>query len=359
MLVVQDPHPVSPMSVASQSEESQPRTSRSPMLSARRESTLLRMTIARRYIVDAQASGTYHVVSRCVRRALLCGRDPLTGRDFSHRKNWIEKRIFALAARFAIGIYAYAVMSNHVHLVIQTNPASADAWDAVDVLRRWFSVSRRAGDTEATIEARAQASAGNEARIAEYRARLASLSWFMRFLNESIARAANVEDGCTGRFWEGRFRCQALLDEAAVLSAMTYVDLNPVRAGNVATPEAAEHVSFRRRSDDMRRRAPDEPLSTVAGAGPALGVSAREYLLLVDETGRLLHAGKPGAIDRSLPSVVKRLGLSENAWLLQVRGTQSHYWRAIGLVDAMVDKAAELGQRWLKGLAFARRLETI
>jgi REP element-mobilizing transposase RayT len=316
------------------------------------------MTIARFHTVDPHASGAFHVVSRCVRRALLCGRDPVTGRDFSHRKGHIEERIVALAAEFAIGIYAYAVMSNHVHLVVRTAPELTGTWSDLDVLRRWFSVSRRRGDTDASIEQRALAASGNTARIAEYRLRLGNLSWFMRFLNESIARAANAEDDCKGHFWEGRFRCQVLLDDAAVLSAMTYVDLNPVRAKVVTAPEAAEHVSFRRRSDRTREHCDAiEPLAPVAGQGSALGVSEREYLMLVDETGRRLHSDKPGVIDRSLPSIIRRIGLSENAWLLQVQGTQSRYWRAIGMVDALIDKATELHQRWLKGVMFARRLK--
>ena len=237
-------------------------------------------------------------------------------------------------------------------------PALTDTWSDLDVLRRWFSVSRRKNDTEASIEQRALAASGNASLVAEYRQRLGNLSWFMRFLNESVARAANVEDGCKGHFWEGRFRCRALLDDAAVLSAMTYVDLNPVRAKIVTAPEKAEHVSFRKRSvRAITRHDSAETLAPIAGPGSVLGVSEREYLTLVDETGRRLHAGKSGVIDRALPSIVRRLGLSENAWLLQVQGAQSRYWRAIGLVDALVDKAAELQQRWLKGVMFARRLK--
>jgi hypothetical protein len=137
------------------------------------------MTIARMHIVDAHVAGTYHVVSRCVRQAWLCGRDPSTGGDFSHRKRWIEARIVALAEQFSVAIYAYAVMSNHVHLVIGTDPEAPQRWDAETVLRRWFAVSPRKHDTAESLQQRIVVAAGNEARIAEYRSRLGSLSWFM------------------------------------------------------------------------------------------------------------------------------------------------------------------------------------
>ena len=311
------------------------------------------------HIVAADAAGTYHVVSRCVRRALLCGRDPLTGTDFSHRKHWIEARIFMLAAQYAVAVYAYAVMNNHVHLVVHVDPDAPHRWEPETVLRRWFAVSPRKGETEEIVRQRIAVCASNDALVAEYRSRLGSLSWFMRSLNESIARAANAEDGCKGRFWEGRFYCQALLDESAILSAMTYVDLNPVRARIVQAPEASDHVSFRRRFDRIGTgKATDRALSPIAGEGPSRNVGELEYLSLVDETGRMIRADKPGSIERSLPSVVRRLGLSENAWLRQVQGTQSRYRRVIGQLESFIDKATELRQSWLQGVAFARRLRT-
>jgi len=138
---------------------------------------------------------------------------------------------------------------------------------------------------------------------------------------------------------------------------MTYVDLNPLRARMAETPEAAENVSFRHRFDAIKHaETPDRPLLPIAGNGPECKVSELEYLKLVDETGRMIRDDKPGSIDSALPTIVRRLGLSESAWLSQVQGTQSRYWRVIGHVESFLDKAIELRQRWLQGLTFARRL---
>jgi hypothetical protein len=145
------------------------------------------MTAARSLIVDPTESGYYHCVSRCVRRAFLCGVDHLTGRDCSHRKVWVEERIAELAQLFALNVYAYAVMSNHLHVVVQLAPGAAAAWSAEDVAERWVRLFPVHVDGEPDADANAQRRAnllGDPARVAVCRARLASLSWFMKCLRK-------------------------------------------------------------------------------------------------------------------------------------------------------------------------------
>ncbi|MEJ2238457.1 MAG: hypothetical protein P8X82_09190 [Gemmatimonadales bacterium] len=316
------------------------------------------MGYPRRVYVSPDAPGIYHCVSRCVRRAFLCGEDPLTGRSFEHRKRWIETRILELGSIFSVAVHAYAVMSNHVHVVLEIDPRVAMAWPDKDVARRWLSLFHGGQDAAgASLEARAEALASHRERIATLRQRLGDLSWFMRCLNEPVARRANREDGCSGRFWEGRFKCQALLDDAAVLACMVYVDLNPVRAGVVSTPEMALHTSLRRRCDVDALAGPLAPVaSSIAGA--ALSLTTANYLELVDWTGRALHSDKRGAIADHVPGILTRMTLRPKQWLCQVPATESAYWRAIGCAESLIRHAEKLGRCWLCGVGFAKRLES-
>jgi len=97
------------------------------------------MTFPRSQLVSEEEPGFYHVVSRCVRRAFLCGKDQLTGRCFEHRRQWIEYRIMELADAFAVSIYSYAVMSNHFHVVLHVAPDALLSWSDEEVTRRWLA----------------------------------------------------------------------------------------------------------------------------------------------------------------------------------------------------------------------------
>lgn len=315
------------------------------------------MTYARSILIPPGSAGTFHCVSRCVRRAFLCGEDQLTGQSFAHRRQWVEDRIHLLADIFGVAIWGYAVMSNHLHVVVQTLPTVVSGWSADEVAQRWI---RLFGRRDQQVELRVEALAGNANRIALLRERLASVSWFMRCLSEPIARAANQEDNCKGRFWEGRFKCQSLLDENAVLAAMAYVDLNPVRAQICDSLEASKHTSARERLTEIEQdtAAADRPLAPIAGIRGlcVLRMTQADYLSLVDYTGRQIRGHQRGTIEGPARAVLARLGYRDETWTRQVLAVKSDYSRAIGTLESLIEKAAALGQRWLRGVAMARQL---
>jgi len=195
---------------------------------------------------DPAEVGIVHAIQRCVRRAFLAGVDQITGKDYSFRKEWIRRRMEALASVYGIDVLSYAVMSNHLHLILRTRPDVIDGWSDQEVAIRWLKVfpGRRMEEHLAEpTEHEVKTLAANAERIVEIRGRLSDISWFMRSLSEPIARMANRQDECTGRFWEGRFKAQRIVDEAGLLACAMYVDLNPVRAAIAESPDASPHTS--------------------------------------------------------------------------------------------------------------------
>ena len=323
------------------------------------------MTTARSLLVDSEAPGFYHCISRCVRRAWLCGIDPYDGKSYEHRREWVEQRLLELAKIFAVGVYAYAVMSNHVHVVVRVDPGAPAMWSDEDVATRWIRLfpATANGEVDALASRTKQQNLlGNAERLAVCRNRLGNLAWFMRSLNEPIARRANREDACTGRFWEGRYKCQALLDQAAVLTCMSYVDLNPIRAGIAEDLESSFHTSAVHRIAKIKAntRAAKEPLAAINSNTPItfLSITTEDYLDLIDWTARQTSPDKHGKVAASEPPILQKLGLAESQWTQQMLGTETRYWRAIGSAQALIEKAAAIGQSWLKGIGEAQRLMT-
>jgi len=340
------------------------------------------MPMPRCQLISLDATPFYHVVSRCVRRQFLCGLDARTGRDFSHRRDWIRTRIFELAEVFAIDVCGYSVMSNHFHLVLAVDQARALAWSDVEVADRWMKLfggnplvrSFVAGET--LSEAQRNAALG---RIAEYRKRLFDISWFMRCLNEPIARMANAEDNVTGRFWEGRFKSQALLDEAALVAAMAYVDLNPIRAGMAQTPEESDYTSIQQRilerdpkiaerRPQALERLPEDLQAAIGNLLPfsdqqsddperAIPYEIGDYLELVDWSGRAVIEGKRGHIPENLPPILDRLNINPDHYIRFVsRSDKIRFGNFIGPIQTMRDLAQRFGKSFLKGQAAASAL---
>ncbi len=208
------------------------------------------MATPRYKLIDAEQPMYYHLVSNCVKGMFLCGYDPVSGRDFEHRKGWIEDRLLHLAKYFAVEISAYAVMSNHLHMVVYYDPKASMGWSDEEVAQRWTLAQPRftRGKIDENRTARQRDEIANNPDVAAaYRAKLGSVSTFMKLLKQPIASRANKEIGENGSFWEKRFYSGAILDDAHLVAAMAYVDLNPVRAGVVRSYEEARHTSVRQR----------------------------------------------------------------------------------------------------------------
>jgi REP element-mobilizing transposase RayT len=318
------------------------------------------MTQARSQLAPPGAPGLFHCVQRCVRRAFLCGIDRYTGQSFEHRKHWVEQRLALLAESFAIAIHAYAVMSNHLHLVVELVPDAAIGWSDTEVATRWVRLfpPRTAGSDAITEKCARLLS--NPERLQTIRGRLADLSWCMRCLAEPIARRANREDDCKGRFWEGRFKAQRLCDERALLAAITYVDLNPVRAGVAKRLEASKHTSAAERIADALAN-PERttaPLAPILGLPrPPLVLTTADYLTLLDWTGRRLAPGKRGRLAARTPHILGIVGDTPDRWTARVRGIGSGYWRAVGTAQELFVLAQSIGQLWLKGVRFAAKID--
>jgi REP element-mobilizing transposase RayT len=316
------------------------------------------MTQPRKRLVSLSDTPYYHCISRCVRRAFLCGIDPVSGFDFSHRRGWIVERLKAQSRIFAIDLCAYAVMSNHYHVVLHIDREQALSWSVSEVVGRWLELfsgpplARRFRDGEALNESELE----SVAQWAQtWRMRLYDISWFMRYLNEAIARMANREDRCTGRFWEGRFKSQALLDERALLAGMAYVDLNPIRAGLARTPE---HSNFTSIQDRILQLGHDGLMRFRGNVGDKDGLPFRfeDYLQVVDWSGRAVLSGKRGFIPANAPPILTRLGIHQGALLSHVRQRPSHHPTAIGSIDRLRDLAQSVGRKFIKGTCLGREL---
>lgn len=332
------------------------------------------MTQPRSILISLDDTPWYHCVSRCVRRAFLCGDDRQTGKNFDHRRGWIAERLKEQARIFAIDVAAYAVMSNHYHLVAHVDRARARSWDTDEVLVRWTRLFNGPPLVARYLSPqRALLGAAELARVAQYadcyRARLHDLSWFMRVLNESIARLANAEDDCTGRFWEGRFKSQALLDEHALLAVMAYVDLNPIRAGMAGTPEDSHYTSIQERLASVRIASEPQSESAVAtapaqlmpfdatGQAPwAIPFAFEDYVELVERTGRAHHPAKKGRIHAGQPKILARLGLDAEAFMACSCRFLRSFGSAVGAPASLVQLCERRQAKYLRGMLAARKV---
>lgn len=305
-----------------------------------------------------------HVMNRAVRRACLMGEDPLTGLNFDHRRKWMEERLKHFAALFGIDLLAYAILSNHFHLVLRSRPDVVKQWDDAEVARRWLQICplrKNSDGSPMEPDAPELNSIRNDpVRLAEIRSRLSDISWWMRLLCQYVGQRANRESEETGKFWESRFKAVRLLDEAAILACSAYVDLNPIRAGMAKVLEESEYTSAHIRLQAMVEEAGKEaqaskpstkdgflaPVSNdelrdAIGANISqssqrcsdkgfLNMGREEYLTLLDETARRVIDGKRGATPKELPSLLERVGLYQETWFCLIEHFGQLFYNVAG-----------------------------
>ena len=298
----------------------------------------------------------YHCISRCVRRAFLCGSDPVTGFDFEHRRQWIADRVKLLCSVFAVDLCAYAIMNNHYHIVVRIDAVRVKQWSDEEVARRWmqlFGGSLLMHQYLMNVDLTRAELKIVEKLFATWRERLCDLSWFMRCINEPIARLANREDHCTGRFWEGRFKSQALLDVRALLACMAYVDLNPIRAAIAKTPEQSDYTS-------IQERIKQPGIESLRPFGEreedSIPCNLKDYLELVDWGGREIKHNKRGYIPANAPPILIRLKMEASPVLGYLARDNLPSFGALGPVSRLKVFARSVGRKFIKGHAFGQSL---
>jgi REP element-mobilizing transposase RayT len=255
------------------------------------------MATPRSQLIDSEYPMHYHLVSRCVRKSWLCGLDPKSRKNYEHRKTWLRNRLLHLARCFAVAIDAYAIMSNHFHLVVYFDPRESFSWSDEEVADRWLAAfpphtEPDSAEKQAILDLHRAILLQMPNRILHARKTLGSLSMFMKHLKQPIARQANKEDQCLGHFFEGRFYSGALLDESAVIAAMAYVDLNPVRARivqDISKYEAASGFDRSKLANNTPRRLAEAIQPLVSGLTrerPAMAVTLNTYFEIIKNCSR-------------------------------------------------------------------------
>ncbi|NIL96142.1 MAG: hypothetical protein GTO53_02400 [Planctomycetales bacterium] len=331
--------------------------------------------LARSEVFDPEETAIVHVVQRCVRRCWLLGDDPVSGKNYDHRKRWLEGCLQRFAGCFGIDLLCFSILSNHFHLILRSRPDVVASWDDTQVARRWLMICPLRKDADGTprepTESELDTIRNNPDRLATIRRRLSDISWWMRLLCQPLAAMANREEDQQGRFWQGRFRGVRLCDEAALLACAAYVDLNLIRAGLAETLETSNFTSIQRRIESLpnQRRTPAAPppdrflapvefdehrhgIEPVPSALPYrasdegfLPISVTQYIQLLDWTARQVVRGKPGATPADLPDVLERLGVSSTAWCGLIRDFGRIFSLVAGLPETLKKQRGRRTQR--------------
>lgn len=314
---------------------------------------------ARGEVFTPDQIATVHVMNRVVRRCFLMGIDPVSGKNYSHRKDWLEEKLERVAACFGIDCLNFSILSNHFHLILRSRPDVVATWSDREVAGRWLMLcpkrKHKDGSPKEPSGPELNSILSDPDTLKKIRSRLSDISWWMRLVCQHIAQWANFEDQESGKFWQGRFKAVRLLDEEAILAGAAYVDLNPLRAALAETLELSDHTSVQRRIEALRqslalvalgakdaeapRLLPDSFLAPLEldqrrdELGPRPSASGKRcsdkgflamplaaYLELLDWTARESARDKGGAAAEVTPPILERLKIEPAVWCQLVSG---------------------------------------
>ncbi len=294
-----------------------------------------------------------HVMNRTTRRCFLFGDDLLSGKNFDHRKVWVEDRLMLQSSLFGIDLLCYTVLSNHFHLVLRSRPDVVSTWDDTEVARRWLTLcpvqKDEFGQAIEPTESDLNTIRNDDQLLVQIRRRLSDISWWMRLFCQNIAQRANLEEQETGKFFQARFKATRLLDEMSILACAAYVDLNPIRAALAETLEGSQFTSIQKRLLDLKTSVSQSVEVSVqpfaAGflapvnlneshdyVGPCahqnghrcsdkgfLRMTTAAYVEMLDWTARQIRGDKRGATPVGLAPIFDRMGIHEDTWIQLVR----------------------------------------
>ena len=160
--------------------------------------------------------------------------------------------------------------------------------------------------------------------------------------------------------WEGRFKSQALLDEAAVIACMAYVDLNPIRAKIADTPETSKHTSIQKRLESRKQPTTHSLMPFVGNPRQdipkGIAFSLEDDCELVDITGRIIRNDKAEHIDHQQQPILQRLGLSGEQWLTLTTEFEKPFCYAAGAEMMMNQFKKHTGHQRIRGMGKAKIL---
>ena len=259
--------------------------------------------LARVEVFAADEIAIVHVMNRTVRRCFLFGEDSVSGKNYDHRKVWIDQQLAHQARYFGIDLLCQAIMSNHFHLVLRSRPDVVKEWSDEDVARRWLMLCPERRDEKRQplepTEFEINSIVNNKDKLAKVRSRLSDISWWMRLLSQNIAQRANKEDVEVGKFFQARYRAVRLLDETAILACAAYVDLNPIRAALAETIEESHFTSAQKRAAGLCRECSDG-----GDAGAADEISVLKPFGSGEDAG---NEGRKLATVETIPSAERRV----------------------------------------------------